>query len=89
MSTSAEISQRDLRTRSREIMDAVEHGQSFTVTRDGHRIAELIPLRRRRRLVSREEFVAMSRNAPAIDLAAFRADQRIALDDESGSPYER
>ena len=28
-------------------MDAVEHGQSFTVTRDGHRIGELIPLRRR------------------------------------------
>lgn len=89
VSTSAEISQRDLRTRSREIMDAVEHGQSFTVTRDGHRIAELIPLRRRRRLVSREEFVAMSRNAPAVDLAAFRADQRAALDDEFGSPYER
>lgn len=70
-------------------MDAVEHGQSFTVTRDGHRIAELIPLRRRRRLVPREEFVAMSRNAPAVDLAAFRVDQRLALDDESGSRYER
>jgi prevent-host-death family protein len=85
----AEISQRDLRTRSREIMDAVEHGQSFTVTRDGHRIAELIPLRRRRRLVPREEFVAMSRNAPAVDLAAFRADQQAASDGEAGSPYDR
>jgi len=85
----AEISQRDLRTRSREIMDAVEHGQSFTVTRDGHRIAELIPLRRRRRLVPREEFVAMSRNAPTVDLAAFRADQQAATDDEAGSPYDR
>jgi prevent-host-death family protein len=87
--SSAEISQRDLRTRSREIMDAVEHGQSFTVTRDGHQIAELVPLRRRRRLVPREEFVAMSRNAPSIDLAAFRADQQAALDDEAGSPYDR
>jgi prevent-host-death family protein len=89
MSTHAEISQRDLRTRSREIMDAVEHGQCFTVTRDGHQIAELIPLRRRRRLVPREEFVGMSRNAPAVDLAAFRADQQAALDDETSSPYER
>jgi prevent-host-death family protein len=89
MSSGAEISQRDLRTRSREIMDAVEHGQSFTVTRDGHRIAELVPLRRRRRLVPREEFLAMSRNAPAVDLTAFRADQQAALDDEAGSPYER
>jgi prevent-host-death family protein len=89
MSGQPEITQRDLRTKSREIMDAVEHGQSFTVTRDGHRIGELIPLRRRRRLVPRQEFIAMSRNAPAVDLEAFRADQDAALDHEAGSPYER
>ena len=52
-------------------------------------IAELIPLRRRRRLVTREEFVAMSRNAPAVDLTVFRADQRAALDDEANSAYDR
>ena len=28
-------------------MDAVENGQAFTVTRNGHRIGELIPLRQR------------------------------------------
>jgi len=84
-----EITQRDLRIKSREIMDAVEHGQSFTVTRDGHRIGELIPLRRRRRLVPRHEFMAMSRHAPAVDLEAFRADQDAALEHEAGSPYER
>ena len=84
-----EITQRDLRSRSREIMDAVEHGQSFTVTRDGHRIGELIPLRRRRRFVSRQEFSAMSRNAPEIDLETFRADQDAAADHEASSPYER
>jgi antitoxin (DNA-binding transcriptional repressor) of toxin-antitoxin stability system len=84
-----EITQRDLRSRSREIMDAVEHGQSFTVTRDGHRIGELIPLRRRSRFVPREEFAAMSRNAPDVDLDAFRADQEAALDQEPTSPYER
>ena len=89
VSTPPEITQRDLRTRSREIMDAVEHGQSFTVTRDGHRIGELIPLRRRRKFVSRQEFAAMSRNAPAADLDAFRVDQDAALDDETGSAYER
>jgi antitoxin (DNA-binding transcriptional repressor) of toxin-antitoxin stability system len=70
-------------------MDAVEHGQSFTVTRDGHRIGELIPLRQRRRFVSRQDFIAMSRNAPGIDLDAFRADQDAALDHQAGSPYER
>jgi prevent-host-death family protein len=84
-----EITQRDLRTKSREIMDAVEHGHSFTVTRDGHQIGELIPLRRRRRFVSRQEFATMSRNAPAVDLDAFRADQDAALDHETSSPYER
>lgn len=84
-----EITQRDLRSRSREIMDAVEHGQSFTVTRDGHRIGELIPLRQSRRYVSREEFTAMSRNAPDVDLDAFRADQDLAADHEATSPYER
>ena len=84
-----EITQRDLRSKSREIMDAVEHGQSFTVTRDGHCIGELIPLRRRRCFVSRAEFAAMSRNAPALDLDAFRADQEAAFDHEAGSAYER
>jgi len=84
-----EITQRDLRSRSREIMDAVEHGQSFTVTRDGHRIGELIPLRRRRRFVSRREFAALSRNAPEGDLEAFRADQDASVDDEAAGGYDR
>ncbi|MCL9762797.1 type II toxin-antitoxin system prevent-host-death family antitoxin [Frankia sp. AiPa1] len=75
-----EITQRDLRSRSREIMDAVESGQSFTVTRDGREIGQLVPIRRRRRFISREEFAAMSRNAPHSDLDAFRADQNAAVD---------
>lgn len=70
-------------------MDAVEHGQSFTVTRDSHPIGELIPLQRRRRFVTRHEFTAMSRHAPDVDLDAFRADQEAALDQETSSPYER
>jgi prevent-host-death family protein len=89
MSRQPEITQRDLRMRSREIMDAVEHGQAFTVTRDGRRIGELIPLRQRRRFVPKAEFVAMSRSAPAVDLEAFRADQDAAADHDAGSAYER
>jgi prevent-host-death family protein len=84
-----EITQRDLRSRSREIMDAVERGESFTVTRDGHRIGELIPIRRRRKFVSRQEFAAMSRNAPTSDLDAFRADQDAVADHEESDPYAR
>jgi prevent-host-death family protein len=89
MSIQPEITQRDLRNRSKEIMDAVEHGQAFTVTRDGHRIGELIPLRRRRRFVPRQEFSAMSRNAPSVDIETFRADQAAAIDQEADSPYDR
>ncbi len=61
-------------------MDAVERGESFIITRDGHRIGELIPLPQRRRLVTRQEFAAMSRNSPAVDLEAFRADQDATAD---------
>ncbi|MGI5129540.1 type II toxin-antitoxin system Phd/YefM family antitoxin [Pseudonocardia sp. CA-107938] len=87
--TQPEITQRDLRQRSKEIMDAVEGGQSFIVTRDGHRLGELIPLRRRRRFVTRNEFAAMSRNAAVVDDAAFRADQDAAADHDTLDPYER
>jgi prevent-host-death family protein len=89
MTIQPEITQRDLRNRSKEIMDAVENGQAFTVTRDGHRIGELIPLRSRRRFVPRREFTAMSRSAPGIDIEAFRADQESAFDHDTSSPYDR
>jgi hypothetical protein len=58
-------------------MDTVENGRAFTVTRYGHRIGELIPLRWRRRFVPRQEFAAMSRVAAGVDAGAFRADQVI------------
>ncbi len=83
------ISQRDLRMRSREIMDAVEKGETFTVTRDGQEIGSLVPLRSRRRFVSREEFAAMSVNAPVVDLDTFRADQDVSLDQHQDDPFER
>ncbi|AHH19012.1 prevent-host-death protein [Nocardia nova SH22a] len=84
-----EITQRDLRSRSREIMDAVQNGQTFTVTRDGHQIGQLVPLRRNRRFVSREEFAAMSRTAPDVDLDAFRADQDAVAERYADDPYDR
>jgi prevent-host-death family protein len=89
MTAQPEITQRDLRNRSREIMDAVENGQAFTVTRDGHRIGELVPLRHRRRFVPRREFAATSRSAPGMDIETFRADQEAAFDNDLASPYDR
>ncbi|MER6106276.1 type II toxin-antitoxin system prevent-host-death family antitoxin [Streptomyces sp. NPDC001832] len=89
MAAQQEITQRDLRNRSKEIMDAVQDGQAFTVTRDGHRIGELIPLRRRRRFVPRGEFTAMSRTAPDISLDAFRTDQDATAEQRQDDPYAR
>jgi prevent-host-death family protein len=89
MSTEPEITQRDLRNRSREIMDAVERGQGFIVTRDGHRIGELIPLRRRRQFVPRSEFTANSWIAPTLDIERFRADQDAAIEQDADSAYDR
>jgi antitoxin (DNA-binding transcriptional repressor) of toxin-antitoxin stability system len=87
MTAQPEIAQRDLRTRSKEIMEAVQGGLALTVTRDGHRVGELIPLRRRRRFVPRAEFAAMSRTAPDISLDAFRSTwRRPASKAESAPP---
>ena len=87
VSTSHEVSQRDLRMRSREIMDDLERGRSFTVTRDGRPIGELVPRQVRRRFVSSEEFAARSRMVPAVDIDAFRGDLDAAVDPGLADPY--
>lgn len=73
--------------RWREIMDAVERGESFTVTRDGREVAEIIPLRRRRRFVSRAEFAAVFRGAPPIDPDRLRSGLEAVIDSDSLDPY--
>ncbi|URN15114.1 MULTISPECIES: type II toxin-antitoxin system Phd/YefM family antitoxin [Streptomyces] len=89
MSVQPEITQWDLRNRSREVMDAVRGGQSFTVIRDGRPIGQLVPLRCRRRFVSRQEFAAMSGTVPDIGLDAFRADQDAMTYARPGAAYGR
>ncbi len=89
MSAQPEISQRDLRLRSKEIMDSVEHGKAFTITRDGRRIGELIPLRRRRTFVSRVDFVTGGIEIAPIDAARFRGDLDRVIDADAADPYAR
>jgi len=79
---------RDLRMRSKEIMDAVERGEGFIVTRDGRRFAELIPLRARR-FVPATEFVAASASAPSVDYESYRRDLDSIADPFVADPYER
>jgi antitoxin (DNA-binding transcriptional repressor) of toxin-antitoxin stability system len=68
-------------------MDAVAHGATFVVTRNGMPIGELIPLRRHR-VVTREQFAGVSANAPVMDAARFRADVDDALDSGLRDPYD-
>ena len=68
-----EITQRELRNDSGEIMRRLDEGESFVVTRNGVPVGELAPLRRHR-FVSAVAVVAIFRGAPAVDLDRLRAD---------------
>lgn len=68
-----EITQRELRNESGEIMRQLHQGETFVVTRNGVPVGELTPLRRHR-FVSADAAVAMFTNAPGVDFARFRAD---------------
>jgi prevent-host-death family protein len=76
-----EITQRELRNDSGEIMRRLDEGESFVVTRNGVPVGELAPLRRHR-FVSAEAAVATFRGAPAVDFKQFRRDlDRVARPD--------
>lgn len=67
-----EITQRELRNQSGEIMRQLDRGETFIVTRNGEPVGELTPLRRHR-FVSADAAVALFRCAPGVDYATFRA----------------
>jgi prevent-host-death family protein len=76
-----ELTQRELRNESGEVMRQLDRGESFVVTRNGVPVAELTPLRRHR-FVAAEVAVAMFRGAPGVDHEQFRADlDRVASQD--------
>lgn len=85
------ISQREFRNNSAAVMDAVEAGETYVVTRNGVEVAEVRPVVRRRRLTA-EELVERARRLPRVDYAQMRreadelfGEDRIGDDD----PYER
>lgn len=85
--TPREITQRELRNDSGVIMRAVEHGESFTITRNGTPVGRLIPLRRRT-FVPRQEVMAAFATAPLLDAGRFRADiDAIADQDPAGREW--
>jgi prevent-host-death family protein len=73
-----EVAVRDLRNHGGEILDRVAGGESLTVTRDGHPVAELRPLPRRPLPASL--LLERWRRVPAVDPARFTADIDSVLD---------
>jgi prevent-host-death family protein len=74
-----EISQRELRNESGEIMRALDRGEAFIVTRNGVPVGELTPLRRRQ-FVNAEAATAWFAGAPTVNGERFRADVDAVLD---------
>ena len=76
-----EISQRELRNDSGDIMRALDRGEAFIVTRNGVPVGELTPIGPRRFVGAAPAIIAF-RNAPAIDPARFREDVDALLDQD-------
>lgn len=76
------ITQREFRNNSAAVMDAVEAGETFHVTRNGVEVAELRPVPRRRRLTA-EELMDRHRRLPRVDHARMRqeADEFFGTED--------
>ena len=68
-----EITQRQLRNDSGDIMRGLDRGENYVVTRNGVPVGELTPLRRHH-FVRAEAAVAEFRNAPSVDLDRLRTD---------------
>lgn len=81
---SREITQRELRNQSGEIMRALDKGESFLVTRNGVPVGELTPLRQRM-FVPAEAALAAFSGAPGMEFQRFRKDVD-SLIDQDASP---
>lgn len=68
-----EITQRQLRNESGEIMRDLDRGESFVVTRNGVPVGELTPAHRHRFVPAAVAIEAFS-GLPPIDFAEFRSD---------------
>lgn len=68
-----QITQRELRNSSGDIMRQLDQGESFVVTRNGIPVGELSPVRRHR-FISAEAAIAAFRGAPRVGFEQFCAD---------------
>jgi prevent-host-death family protein len=80
-SMARELTQRELRNNSGEIMRELDRGNSFVVTRRGVPVAELKPIGRRR-AVSTAALLDAFAKLPPIDRHRFRADVDAIVDQD-------
>ncbi len=78
---SREITQRELRNQSGEIMRALGRGESFVVTRNGVPVGELSPLRQRM-FVPANAAIAIFSGAPGVEFERFRKDVDTLIDQD-------
>ncbi len=76
-----ELTQRQLRNESGEVMRALDAGETFLVTRNGVAVGELTPVRRPR-FVSRDAALAAFSHAAPIDSGQFRRDIDLLADQD-------
>ncbi|MGW4394309.1 type II toxin-antitoxin system Phd/YefM family antitoxin [Amycolatopsis nivea] len=80
------ITQREFRNNSASVIDAVEAGEIYYITRNGVEVAELRPIPRRRRLTA-EELVERHRKLPTVEAAQLmrEADDFFGTEDRVGA----
>lgn len=76
-----EITQRQLRNESGDVMRALDSGESFVVTRNGVAVGELKPVQRHR-FVAREAVRDAFARAARLDAQRFRADLDRVMDQD-------
>ena len=78
---SRRITQRELRNDSGRIMRALDQGESFTVTRNGVPVGELVPVKPRA-FVAAESVAVAFRSAPPVARRRFRNDVDAVIDQD-------
>lgn len=77
-----EISQRELRNDSGAVLRDLVLGNSFTITRNGHPVGDLVPHKPIGGFTSRAAIIAALQNAPHIDREKFMTDIDACVDQD-------
>jgi antitoxin (DNA-binding transcriptional repressor) of toxin-antitoxin stability system len=73
---------------SGSVTRGLRQGRTYTLTLNGEPLARMIPIRRRRRAVPKEEVFAIFATAPVLDVDELRADLDQAISQDLRDPYE-